>query len=146
MKFIPRFCILHPYQVPTVFISSDASYHALSAKVFKGGREQICFKFFSEYKIKQSPTWRELFAIQFALQSFAPEISNKSVCWETGNYTASLIVRSESYKTHWYLTLLGTQSHKTSKNIQKLRHSRGTFLALNFILAFLFYNPALQNN
>ena len=40
------------YQVPTVFISSDASNHALSAQVLKGGREYICFKNFSEYEIK----------------------------------------------------------------------------------------------
>ena len=32
--------------------------------------------------------------------------------------------------------LLGTESHKTSKNIQKSKHSRGTLLALNFILVF----------
>ena len=64
---IPSFCILHPYQVPTVFISIDASYHALFAQFLKEDREQICFKFFSEYEIKQSFTWRELFAIQFSL-------------------------------------------------------------------------------
>ena len=58
-------------------------------------------KFFSEYEIKQSPTWSVLFAIQFALQSFAPNISNKSVCWETDNYAASLIVTSESNKANW---------------------------------------------
>ena len=45
-------CVLHPYHVPTVLISSDVSYHALSAQFFKGGREHICFKFFSEYEIK----------------------------------------------------------------------------------------------
>ena len=46
----------------------------------------------NEYEIKQNSTWRELFAIQFALQSFAPKITNKSVYWETGNYPASLTV------------------------------------------------------
>ena len=29
--------VLYPYQVPTVFISSDASNHALSAKFLNGG-------------------------------------------------------------------------------------------------------------
>ena len=52
-----------------------------------------------EYKIKQNSTWRELFAIQLALQSFAPKISNKSVCWETDNYAVSLTVTSESNNT-----------------------------------------------
>ena len=91
---------MYPYQVHTVFISSDASNQALSAQFLKGKREYICFKNFSEYEIKQSSTWRELFAIQFALHSFAPMISNKSVHWEIDNYAASLIVASGSNKTH----------------------------------------------
>ena len=62
-------------------------------------------------------TWRELFTIQFALQSFAPKISNKTVCWETENSTASLTVTSESNNSG-SPDLLGTQSHKTFKNIQ----------------------------
>ena len=118
IKFIPSFCILHPYQIPTtVFISSDASYYALSTQCFKGRRGQTCFKFFREYEIKQSLTWSELSAIQLALQSLAPKISNKSVCWETDNYA----------------DLLVTQSHKRSKNIQKSRHEciiSGTVLIL----------------
>ena len=62
-------------------------------------REYICLKNLGEYEIKQNSTWRELFAIQFALQSFAPKISNKSVCWETENSAASLTVTSESNNT-----------------------------------------------
>ena len=92
--------VLYPYQVPTVFISSDTSNHALSAQFLKGGREYICFKNFGEYKIKQSLTWRELFAIKFVLHSFAPKISNKSLHWETDSYAASLIVTSGSNKEH----------------------------------------------
>ena len=134
---------MHPYQVPTVFISSDAiitlsrntSNHALFAQFFKAEREYICFKNFSEYEIKQNSTWRELFAIQLALQSFAPKISNKFICWETDSYASSLTVASESNNTG-SPDLLGTQSHKTSENIQKSKHSRGTLLALNFILVF----------
>ena len=59
----------------------------------------------------------ELFAIQFALQSFAPKISNTSACWETENSAASLTVTSESNNTG-STNLRGTQSHKTIKNIQ----------------------------
>ena len=88
------FCILHPYQFPTVFISSDASYHALPAQFFKGGREQICLTFFRKYKIKLSSTWRKSFAIQFALKSFTPKGSNKTACWKTDNYAASLIMEA----------------------------------------------------
>ena len=43
-------------------------------------------------------TWRELLTIQFALNSFAPKISYKSVHWETDDYAASLIVASGSNK------------------------------------------------
>ena len=86
-------------------------------KLFKGEREYICFKNFSEYEVKQNLTWRELFAIRFALQSFAPKINNKSVCWETENSAASLTVTSESNNTG-SPDLLDTQSYKTFKNIQ----------------------------
>ena len=78
-------------------------------------REYICFKNFSEYEVKQNLTWRELFAIHFALQSFAPKISNKSVCWETENFGASLNVTCESYDTG-SPNLMNTQSYKTFKN------------------------------
>ena len=97
-------------------LTRNTSSHALFTQIFKGEREYICFKNFSEYEIKQNLTWRELFAIQFALQSFAPKISNKSVCWETENSSASLTVTSESNNTD-SPDLLGTQSHKTIKNI-----------------------------
>ena len=52
-------------------------------------KEHVYFKHFSKYEIKQNLTWRELFAIQFFLQSFAPKISNKFACWEMDNYVAS---------------------------------------------------------
>ena len=89
---------MYPYQIPTVFISSGASNHALFAQFLKVGREYICFKNFSECEIKKSSTWRELLTIQFALHSFAPKISYMSVHWETDNYAASLIVASGSNK------------------------------------------------
>ena len=118
-------CFLHPYQVPTIFISSDAiiNKHVIRVvtpylhKIFKGEREYICFKNFSKYEIKQNLTWSELLAIQFALQSFTPKISNKYVCWETENSAASQAVTSENNNTG-SPDLLGTQSHKTFKNIQ----------------------------
>ena len=88
-----------------------------------------------EYKIKQNLTWRELLAFQFPLQSFAPKISNKCVCWETENYAALLTVTPESINTGCP-DFLGTKSHKTFENIQKPKHSRGTLLALNFIIVF----------
>ena len=123
------FCILISYCFyffrRSNHLTRNTSSHALFAQFFKGEREYICFKNVSEYEIKQNLTWRELFAVQFALQSFAPKISNKSVCWETENYVASLTVTSESNNTS-SPDLLGTKSHKTFKNNQKSKHSRGT--------------------
>ena len=121
------------------------SNHTLFAQLFKAEREYISFQNFSAYEIKQNSTWRELFATQFSLQSFPTKISNKSVCWETDNYAASLTVASESNNTD-SPDLLGTQCHKTSKNIQNSKRSRGTPLALSFILLFFVFNPTLQRN
>ena len=68
-------------------------------------RENIyTLKNFSEYEIKQSLTWRKLFAIQFALQSFAPK-DKQQVCREMDNYTASLIIASECNKAQWWFRL-----------------------------------------
>ena len=68
-------------------------------------------------KKKQNLTCTDLFAIHFALQSFAAKKSNKSVCWETENSAASLTITSESNNTGCP-NLLGTEGHKTFKNIQ----------------------------
>lgn len=95
----------------------------LPRNFIKGRREQIRFKFFSEYEKRQSSTWRELFATQFALQSFGPKMRNKSVCQETDNQAASLTVISKSNKAPGSLDLLGIQSYIASKNIQKSRDS-----------------------
>ena len=106
-----------------------------SSHSFLKEREYICFKIFSEYKIKQNSTWRKLFAIQFALQSLAPKSSSKSTCWETESYATWLTVTSESNNTG-SPDLLGTQSHKIFKNIQKSKHSRSTLLAISFFKVF----------
>ena len=121
----------------------NKSSHALFAQVFKVEREYICFKNFSEYEVKQNLTWRELFAIQFALQSFAPKISNKSVCWETENSAASLTVTSESNNTG-SPELLDTQSYKTFKNIQ----SQSTLVVpfWHLIIVFFHHNLTFQRN
>ena len=90
-------CVLYPYQISIVFISTDANSHALSAQFFERGRKHICLKNFTEYEIKQSSTWMKLFAIQFPLHSFTPKIINKSI----DNYAPSLIVAYERNKAHW---------------------------------------------
>ena len=67
-----------------MFCSSDVSDVFLQS-IFQGLMKKksykiyICFKNFSAYDIKQNSTWRELFATQLALQSFASKINNESV-------------------------------------------------------------------
>ena len=112
-------------------------------KFFKGEREYICFKIFSEYEVKQNSAWRELFAIQFALQSFVPKISNKSVCWETENSAASRTVTSESYNIG-SPALLDTQSYKTFK-ISKVK-ALSWYPSDTQLYHSLFYNLTFQRN
>ena len=96
---------LHTYQVSTVFISLDAITRNHVIRVitpyphnFLKERENI-YALKNSVNTKWNSIWRELFAIQFALQSFAPKIGNKSVCWERDNYVPSLTVASESNNT-----------------------------------------------
>ena len=91
------FCILTK---SLLFLSLQSQVITPYSHNFLKDREYICFKNLSEYEIKQCSTWRELFAIQFALRSFAPKISDKFVHWETDDYAASLIVASASNKAH----------------------------------------------
>ena len=74
--------------------------------------------------MKQSSTWRELFALQFALHSFAPKISNKSVHWEIDNYAASLMVTSGSNKEHL---------HTLPEDIYKLTIKHSIVFQVNWI-------------
>ena len=62
--------------------------------------QNISFKNLSPDEAAQSSTWRELFAIFFALKSFDTNINSKHIYWQTDNYAASIIVSSGSNKQH----------------------------------------------
>ena len=68
----------------------------------------------NEYEITESSTWR--FPIQFALQSFAQKLSNKTVRWEIENYAGPLIVASGCNKAQ-----LQTLTENTYE--PKIKHS-----------------------
>ena len=87
-------------EIPHVYISSDASNYALAAYYVLEETQNISFKNLSSDEAVQSSTWRELFAIVFALKSFDTNINSKHICWQTDNYAASMIVSSGSNKQH----------------------------------------------
>ena len=87
-------------EIPRVYISSDASNYALAAYYVLEETQNISFKNLSPDEAVQSSTWRELFAIFFALKSFDTNINSKHICWQTDNYAASIIVSSGSNKQH----------------------------------------------
>ena len=87
-------------EIPHVYISSDASNYALAAYYVLDEVQNVSFKNLSPNEAIQSSTWRELFAIFFALKSFDRNINSEQICWQTDNYAASKIVSSGSNKQH----------------------------------------------
>ena len=83
-----------------VHISSDASNYALAAYYVLKETQNISFEIFFPDGAVKSSTWRELFAIFFALKSFATNINSKHICWQTDKYAASIIVSSGSNTQH----------------------------------------------
>ena len=57
-------------------------------------------KNFTEDEVDQSSTWRELEAVFFALQCFAPKLQGRSVNWETDNQAVPSITAKGSRKSH----------------------------------------------
>ena len=87
-------------EIPHVYISSDASNYAIAAYYVLEETQNISFKNLSPDEAVQSSTWRELFAIFFALKYFDTNINSKHTCWQTDNYAGSIIVSSGSNKQH----------------------------------------------
>ena len=87
-------------EIPHVYISSDASNYAIAAYCVLEETQNISFKNLSPDETVQSSTWRELFAIFFALKYFETNINSKHTCWQTDNYAGSIIVSSGSNKQH----------------------------------------------
>ena len=113
------------YQVmPHVYISSDASNYAIATYVLEE-TQNISFKNLSPDEAVQSSTWRELFAIFFALKSFDTNINSKHICWQTDNYAVSIIVSSGSNKQHL---------QKLAESIYDLTVSRSIKLYIQWVL------------
>ncbi len=63
---------------------SDASQTGCGAHMTLNG-EQISHKQWTEEESKQSSTWRELSAVEFALKSFLPMLQYSYVKWYSGS-------------------------------------------------------------
>ena len=83
-------------------VYSDASATGCGAHMNFNG-EQICHKHWEQHKYTKSSTWRELSAIEFALQAFLPIVKNTYLKWFTDNQAACSIVQVGSMRQDLHL-------------------------------------------
>ena len=81
-------------------INSDASGVACAAIMKIDNSIFTSHKNFSISESDMSSTWRELEAVSFSMQSFAPLLQGRVVHWETDNQAAVSIVAKGSRKPH----------------------------------------------
>ena len=84
--------------IPPLRGFSDASSTGLAGYLAHADGVKLSYRNFSQMESESSSTWRELEAIRFSIESFAPYLQNKTMIWHTDNYAASLIVVSGSNK------------------------------------------------
>ena len=82
---------------PSHFVYSDASATDCGS-VTGFYNEYVCHKMWTEFESSQSSTWRELYAIEFSLQAFAPVLEGSHIKWFTDNQAAARIVEVGSMK------------------------------------------------
>ena len=82
---------------PNCFVYSDASSTGCGAHMTLN-HEYVCHTMWSENERMKSSTWRELYAIEFALRSFCGELKNSRVKWFTDNRAAAKIVEVGSMR------------------------------------------------
>lgn len=85
--------------LPSVLVFSDASNVAAGAYTVEVD-EKIVHHTWSESESLMSSTWRELRAIDLALNYFAASLSGKAVRWHTDNQNCVTIVQKGSTKPH----------------------------------------------
>ena len=91
--------LLMPVCASTI-ANSDASNAACAAILKVDDVIYKAHKNFSTTEAEQSSTWRELEAVLYALQSFAPMLKGRTVHWETDNQAVPTISRKGSKKEH----------------------------------------------
>ena len=85
--------------LPSVLVFSDASNVAAGAYTVEVDEKVVHFMW-SRSQSLMSSTWRELKAIELALNSFAVSLSGKAVQWHTDNQNCVNIVHKGSTKAH----------------------------------------------
>ena len=90
-----RDCFL--FNKPQRFAYSDASATGCGS-VITLNEDCVCHKLWEPSECSMSSTWRELAAIDFALESFAPILEGSLVKWFTDSQTAARIVEVGSMK------------------------------------------------
>ena len=89
--------VLHIHVLVHLCRYSDASATDCDS-VIGFNSEYACHKMWTGSESPQSSTWRELSAIEFSLQSFAPVLKGSHVKWFTDNQAAARIVEVGSMK------------------------------------------------
>ena len=93
--FSGRFCFLD--RKPHVFGFSDASATSCGA-VISLDSQHIYYKLWDSSEASKSSTWRELAAIDFAIESFSSVLESPHVKWYTESQAAAKIVDVGSMK------------------------------------------------
>ena len=87
---------------PKRFVYSDASDTGCGATATLN-EEHVCHELWDETERSQSSTWRELFAIRFALESFTELLHRSHVKWYTDNQAVAKIIEVGSMKLDLHL-------------------------------------------
>ena len=90
-----RDCFL--FNKPQRFAYSDASATGCGS-VITLNEDCVCHKLWEPSECSRSSTWRELAAIDFALESFAPILEGSLVKWFTDSQTAARVIEVGSMK------------------------------------------------
>ena len=116
-----RYCFA--YTCPSSFVYSDASATGCGS-VIGFNSEYVCHKMWTGSESLQSSTWRELSAIEFSLQSFAPVLKGSHVKWFTDNQAAARIVEVGSMKL---------ELHRMARGIFDICVQSGIYLDIQWI-------------
>ena len=81
-----------------VFGFSDASGSGFRGADISLERQHVCHKLWDSSEASKSSTWRELAAIDFAIESFNSVLESSHVKWYTDNQAAAKIVDVGSMK------------------------------------------------
>ena len=94
------------FNKPQRFAYSDASATGCGS-VITLNEDCVCHKLWEPSECSKSSTWRELAAIDFSLESFAPILEGSLVKWFTDSQTAARIIEVGSMELdlhrQWFL-------------------------------------------